>query len=314
MKRFTPLDLSKIKTYSVQDRPSKVSRRDFGRPHSKGGGLADFLSKLPRILAAGDFSEVVERLARAAREKRTIILAMGGHPVKVGLSPIIIDLMKRGVISLLAVNGSVMVHDTEAAMIGSTSEDVQASLGDGHFGMAREPNQLINRAAALALEKDLGLGQALGQTILQQEFPFQEDSLFASAAQLGVPVCVHVALGTDVYQIHPQADGGNLGQASFRDFHIFCSAVATLQGGAFINLGSAVIMPEVFLKAVTLVRNLGHHISDLTTLNMDFIRQYRPQVNVVQRPTHEGGKGFNLVGHHEIMFPLLAAALIERLE
>lgn len=271
------------------------------------------MSCLPNILAGRDFTRAVYRLAQAVRDGRTIILSLGGHPVKVGLSPLIIDLMKRGVISLLAVNGSVMVHDTEVAMVGATSEDVGASLGDGTFGMSREANSLINAAAVEAVRNDMGLGQALGSSIIQNGFPYKGDSLFASAARLGIPACVHVAMGTDVYHIHPEADGAALGQASLADFYTFCAAVATLEGGVFINLGSAVIMPEVFLKAVTLARNLGHVLKDMTTINMDFIRHYRPQVNIVNRPTAEGGQGFYFIGHHELMFPLLAAALIERL-
>jgi len=312
--RFPPLELNRLKTYSIKERTSKVTRDDLAGPWNKGGGFNDFISGLPNILAAADFRRLVDRLALAVKTGRTVILAMGGHPVKVGLSPIIIDLMKRGVISLLAVNGSVMVHDTEMAMVGATSEDVAASLGQGAFGMSREANQLINRAAATAARDHLGLGRALGLKIMEGGFPYQEDSLFARAARLDLPLTVHVALGTDVYHIHPEADGGDLGRAGFQDFRLFCSAVATLSQGVFINLGSAVVMPEVFLKAVTLARNLGHDLKGLTTVNMDFVRHYRPQVNVVDRPTAEGGQGFNFIGHHEIMFPLLAAALIERLD
>ena len=314
MSSFPPLDLKGLRTYSIMERPSKISREDFARPWTKKGGLKDFISRLPGILAAGDFKLVVERLAEAVRSGRTVILALGGHPVKVGLSPVIIDLMKRGVISMLAVNGSVMVHDSEVAMIGSTSEDVAASLGRGSFGMSRETADLINAAAEEASQEGHGLGRALGLSIVRGGFPYEGDSLFASALRLDLPVTVHVALGTDVNHIHPRADGAALGQASMTDFRTFCSAVATLEGGVFINLGSAVIMPEVFLKAVTLVRNLGRGLKDITTVNMDFIRHHRPQVNVVHRPTAEGGAGFSFIGHHELMFPLLAAALIERLD
>jgi len=312
--RFPPLELERLRTYSIKERASKVSRDDLAKPWNKGGGFNEFISGLPRTLAAGDLRGLVDRLAQAVKTGRTIILAMGGHPVKVGLSPVIIDLMKRGIISLLAVNGSVMVHDTEMAMVGATSEDVAASLGQGAFGMSREANQLINQAAAEAARDNIGLGRSLGLKIREGGFPYQEDSLFAWAARLDLPMTVHVALGTDVYHLHPEADGGALGRASLQDFRLFSSAVAALSQGVFINLGSAVIMPEVFLKAVTLVRNLGHDLKDLTTVNMDFVRHYRPQVNVVDRPTAEGGRGFNFIGHHEIMFPLLAAALIERLD
>ncbi len=314
MSGFKPLDIKGFKSRSIRERLSKVSRENFARPWNKGGRLEDFLSRLPGILAAGDFTEIVDRLVRAVQDGRTIMLAMGGHPVKVGLSPIIIDLMKRKILSLVAVNGSVMVHDTEVAMIGSTSEDVGASLVRGDFGTGQEANELINSAALEAAEKNMGLGRALGLGLKKEAPPFERDSVFAAGVEFDIPVTVHVAMGTDVYHIHPQADGSCLGRASMHDFRTFCSAAATLEGGAFINLGSAVIMPEVFLKAVSLVRNLGYSLGGLTTVNMDFIRHYRPEVNVVRRPTSEGGKGFNLTGHHELMLPLLAAALIEKLD
>ncbi len=314
MKKFPPLELKNIKTYSLKDRPSKVSVNDFGRPWRYGGSLKDFFKGLPRILAAHDFNQVADKLARAVKEKRTVILAMGGHPIKVGLAPIIIDLIERGVISLLAVNGSVMVHDTEVALAGATSEDVAASINKGTFGMARETAELINAAALEAVQNDSGLGMALGLKLEAGHYPYANKSVFAAAARLNMPVTVHVALGTDIVHIHPQADGASLGQASLADFRLFCEAVATLEDGVFINLGSAVILPEVFLKAVSLARNLGHDLKGLTTVNMDFIRHYRPRVNVVERPTAQGGRGFNLIGHHELMFPLLAAALIERLD
>ena len=314
MKSFPVLEINRLKSCSIKDRHSKVTHRDFAEPWTKGGSLGEYLSRLPGILAADDFRQVVDRLARAASHGRTIILGMGGHPVKVGLTPIIIDLMRRGVISLLAVNGSVMVHDTEVALVGATSEDVAASLGQGEFGVTREANELINASAARASSENLGLGRALGLSLLELDPPQARQSLFAEAARLDIPVTVHVALGTDVYHIHPTANGADLGRASLEDFHMFCRAVADLESGVYINLGSAVIMPEIFLKAVTLVRNLGYSLKDITTVNMDFIRHYRPHTNVVQRPTAEGGRGFNLVGHHELMLPLLAAALIERLE
>lgn len=313
MKSFPHLELEKIRTYSIKERASKVSAARFGRAWEKGGGLADFLDRLPGLLAADEFRQVVDKLAAAVSGRRTVILAMGGHPVKVGLSPLIIDLMKRGIVSLLAVNGSVAVHDAEVALVGATSEDVAASLFSGAFGMARETAEVVHRAAAEAVRQGIGLGLALGMELAGGKVPYRSQSLFASGLEYDVPVTVHLALGTDIVHIHPAADGAQLGQASFEDFRLFCRAVAGLEGGVFINLGSAVIMPEVFLKAVSLARNLGHGLKDLTTVNMDFVQQYRPRVNVVERPTADGGKGFNLIGHHELMFPLLAAALIERL-
>lgn len=314
MIKFPHLDASEIEQCSIKDRFSKVTRKDFAGPWKKGGSLMDFLNGLPGILAAGDFRQAAARLKKTAESGGTLILCMGGHPIKVGMAPIIIDLMRRGIISLLAVNGSVMVHDSEVAMIGSTSEDVAASIGEGAFGMGREANELINASAREAAENGAGLGETLGRNLLKGGYPHTEDSVFAMAAELGVPVTVHIAMGTDVYHIHPEADGAAIGKAGFHDFKTFCSAVSTMEGGALINLGSAVIMPEIFLKALTLVRNLGYELKDITTINMDFIRHYRPQVNIVQRPTAEGGAGYYFVGHHEIMFPLLAASLIESLD
>ena len=313
MKSFPPLELDRIRTYSIKERPSKVSIKSFGRPWVKGGRVTEWIERLPDLLAAKDLKEIVQRLARAADTGRTIILAMGGHPIKVGLAPVIIDLMERGIISLVAVNGSVMIHDTEVALTGATSEDVAASIGSGDFGMVRETSAVIQAASEEAVARNIGLGQALGRRLDSDGFPHKGISLFASAARLGVPITVHVALGTDIVHIHPETDGAKFGAGSLSDFRLFCQAVATLQGGAFINLGSAVILPEVFLKAVSLARNLGCDLDDLTTVNMDFIRHYRPQVNVVERPTAQSGRGFTLIGHHEIMFPLLAAALIEKL-
>lgn len=311
--RFPPLDLDRIETYSIHDRPSKVSRESFARPWEKGGSLAEFAARLPGILAVEDLELAAEAMARAAKEGRTVILAMGGHVVKVGLAPVIIDLMERGVISLVAVNGSVLVHDTEIALAGATSEDVAASLGSGAFGMGRESTALVNQAAHHAAGTGEGLGRSLGKMLVEAGAPFRADSLLARAHELDVPLTAHLALGTDIPHIHPQADGAALGAGSMADFRLFCRAVATLEGGVFINLGSAVIMPEVFLKAVTLARNLGHGLTGMTTLNMDMIRHYRPLTNVVTRPVMNSGKGLNLVGHHEIMLPLLAALVIERL-
>lgn len=313
MTDFPKLDVSRLKTRSIHDRKSKVDRSGFAAPWKKGGLFSDYLASLPGILAADDFISVADAVAAAVRNDHLVMLGMGGHAIKVGLSPLIVDLMERGVIKLIAVNGSVMVHDTEVAMVGATSEDVAASLGDGSFGVTGETNSLINKAARKAAESGLGLGRALGLALLEKEFPYNKDSVFASAARLGIPVTVHMALGTDVYHIHPEADGAALGKASLDDFQTFCSAVSQLEKGVYINLGSAVILPEVFLKAVTLVRNLGYSLNDITTVNMDFIRHYRPQTNVVSRPTAEGGRGFSLVGHHELMFPLLCAAVIERI-
>jgi hypothetical protein len=311
---WEPISIKKIRSYSVKDRPSKVRQDDFGAPWKAGGSMGSWFASLPRILAGNDFRAVVEKLVRAAREKKMILLGMGAHPIKVGLSPHIIDLMERGIVRGLAMNGACVIHDTEVAMVGHTSEDVAARLREGQFGMADEPALLINEAIQEGARSDTGLGAAVGARLSKEKLPHRALSLLARAYDLGVPVSVHVAIGTDTIHFHPSADGASLGKASHRDFRLFATLVSKLEGGVFINLGSAVILPEVFLKALSLVRNLGHDVKQFTTLNMDFIRHYRPMTNVVSRPTLEGGEGFSLVGHHEIMFPLLAAAVIERLE
>jgi hypothetical protein len=311
---WEPIPLEKIRSYSVKDRPSKVRQDDFGIPWKPGGPMASWFTSLPRILAGNDFRAVVDRIVRASRNKKMVLLAMGAHPIKVGLSPHIIDLMERGIVRGLAMNGAGIIHDTEVAMVGRTSEDVAAHLGEGQFGMADEPARLINEAIREGSRLDMGLGEAVGARLSKEKFPHHALSLLARAHELGVPVSVHVAIGTDTIHFHPSADGASLGKASHRDFRLFASLVSKLEGGVFINLGSAVILPEVFLKALSLVRNLGHDVKRFTTLNMDFIRHYRPMTNVVSRPTLEGGEGYSLVGHHEIMFPLLAAAVIESLE
>ena len=314
MSDWEPISIEKIRSYPIKDRPSKVMHEDFGTPWKPGGSMGSWFNALPRILAGSDFRAVVDRLVQAARNKKMILLAMGAHPIKVGLSPHIMDLMERGIVQGVAMNGACIIHDTEVAMVGHTSEDVAARLGEGRFGMADEPARLINEAIRDGARSDMGLGEAVGARLSRERLPHRELSLLLKAHDLGVPVTVHVAIGTDTIHFHPSADGASLGKTSHRDFRLFASLVSKLEGGVFINLGSAVILPEVFLKALTLVRNLGHEVKQFTTLNMDFIRHYRPMTNVVSRPTLEGGQGYSLVGHHEIMFPLLAAAVIERLE
>ena len=305
------LDFKTVKTTCLDGRHSKVKAADFAKPLQKKATLANFFAGLPNILAAADLREAAGRIVQAKQAGRPVILAMGGHVVKVGLGPLIIDLMERGLIDALAANGSVMVHDAEAAMVGATSEDVAATLDDGSFGVTGETGELINRAAADAAQKGEGLGRSLGDALLRLNPPHVAVSLAAAAARLDKPMTIHAAVGTDVYNIHPEADGAALGAATMNDFHLFCRLAAGLEGGVFINLGSAVIIPEVFLKALTLVRNLGHRVENITTINMDFIRHYRPQVNVVGRPTQTGGRGFYFIGHHEIMFPLLMALVTE---
>ncbi len=303
------IDLSKIKTYSVKGRQSKVKQNDFSRPHEKGRSFKDFFSSLPSILAAKHFKEVVAAVVQAREDKRPVMLGMGAHSIKVGLNPIIIDLMERGIVTSLSLNGAGIIHDFELALIGQTSEDVDKEILSGAFGMAEETGSMINGAIRSAV--GAGIGTAVGRMIQAGSFPYKDKSLLAAGARLGVPVTVHVAIGTDIIHMHPSFDGQATGQAAGKDFLTFCSLVADLEGGVYINLGSAVLLPEIFLKAVTLCRNLGHTLQNFTTVNMDFVQHYRPNTNVVRRPTQGGGRGYSITGHHELMFPLLAAALIE---
>ena len=309
---FKPIDMDRLKTCSISERKSKVCVDDFANTWKKGGSLNHFLEGLPKILAADDIREVISSMASAFKNKKTVMLAMGAHVIKVGLNPVLIDLMEQGIITALAMNGAGIIHDFELAMTGQTSEDVAASLGDGTFGMARETGEFLSEAIKKAGRESLGLGEAVGLSIIENKLPLMDKSILAAGARLGIPVTVHIAIGTDIIHIHPGFDAKAAGVASHRDFRTFASAVATLEGGVYLNVGSAVILPEVFLKALTLVRNLGHQVENFTTVNMDFIRHYRPVTNVVNRPTSGGGKGFSLVGHHEIMLPLIAAGVIEQ--
>ncbi len=308
-----PLDLSRLKTYSIKDRHSKVDVKDFSTPWQKGGRFSDFLSTLPSILAGNDLRFVIHAVSIAAKNKHQVCFAMGGHVIKTGMNPIITDLMKRNIISMISMNGSGIIHDLETAMMGRTSEDVAQSLGDGSFGMARETSAFLNQSIKNAKKAATGLGKAVGDLILKENLDFKHLSLTATGAGLGIPVTVHVAMGTDIIHMHPDFDAAACGAASHYDFKLFASRIALLEKGVFINAGSAVILPEVFLKAVTLVRNLGATLDDFTTVNLDFIRHYRPMTNVVNRPTLGKGRGFSLVGHHEILIPLIAAGVIERL-
>ncbi|MDR2945842.1 MAG: hypothetical protein LBV79_03750 [Candidatus Adiutrix sp.] len=309
--KLPELDFQAVRTTNLDGRHSKVKVSDFAKPLKDNASLSEFFQGLPNILAAADLREAAGRIATAKKAGKPVILGLGGHVIKVGLGPVIIGLMERGLIDGLAANGSVMVHDAEAALVGATSEDVGATLGSGSFGVTAQTGELINKAAQLAAITGSGLGRQMGQALMDIRPPHVRYSVLAAAARLGKPMTIHAAIGTDVYNIHPEADGAALGAATMNDFHTFCRLVAALEGGVFINLGSAVILPEVFLKALTLVRNLGHTVDDLTTINMDFIRHYRPSVNVVGRPTQEGGRGFYFIGHHEIMFPLLMSLVLE---
>uniref|UniRef100_UPI00405713C8 hypothetical protein n=1 Tax=Candidatus Electrothrix sp. TaxID=2170559 RepID=UPI00405713C8 len=312
-RNIEPLDFTGLNTYSVHDRHSKVTVEDFARPVHPGMTVAELINGLPKQFAGVDFPEFIDRMMAAFHNDRPILLGMGAHVIKVGLNPILIDLMEREIISTIALNGAGIIHDTEIAMVGRTSEDVADVLGAGAFGAAKETGEVLNRAINQGAEQGIGLGEAVGNTLLREDFPFNEQSLLAQARRLNIPVTVHVAVGTDIIHIHPDADGAAIGQCSYHDFRVFCRLVSKLEGGVYMNVGSAVLLPEVFLKALTVVRNLGHEVKRFTTANFDFIRAYRPATNVVHRPTLEGGKGFNFTGHHELMIPLLAAAIVDRL-
>ncbi|MBP1633724.1 MAG: hypothetical protein H6Q10_298 [Acidobacteria bacterium] len=311
---YHEFDLSGIRTYPLKGRASSVRAADFGRAYTPGSGMAGWLQGLPGILAGKDFREVVAAMLDARRRNAGIVWGFGAHVIKTGLSPILIDLMERGFVSALATNGAGLIHDFEVALAGATSEDVERSIGVGEFGMAEETGRLLNQAINEGVASGLGLGQSAGAFLAAHHPQYERLSVAAAAARLGIPLTVHVAIGTDVIHMHPAASGRALGEGSLRDFRYFVSSVAGLEGGVFLNCGSAVVLPEVFLKAVAVARNRGRRLEGLVTVNLDFARLYRPQVNVVQRPTTGVGKGYSLVGHHELMIPLLAAALVEGLE
>jgi hypothetical protein len=308
---YEEFDLSTIRTYPLKSRTSKAHVEGFARPYEKGGGLEGLLRSLPDVLAAADFRAVVRAILDARRRGRGIVWGCGAHVVKTGLSPVLIDLMERGFVSALATNGAGMIHDFEVALAGATSEEVEETLGPGLFGMAEETGRLLNRAIADGVQAGLGIGQAVGRFLADHHPQYERHSLAAAAFRLGIPFTVHVAIGTDIIHMHPSASGAAHGEGSLRDFRYFTSSVARLEQGVYLNCGSAVVLPEVFLKAFALARNRGARLDGLTTVNLDFLRLYRPHTNVVTRPTAGLGRGYSLVGHHELMIPLLAAALIE---
>jgi deoxyhypusine synthase len=288
-----------------------VRTLDEAVPHTRGASFSAFLDHLPALLGAADLRAAIDAALSARLANRALLWGLGAHVVKVGLAPIMVDLLERGFVTGLLLNGAGCVHDLELALIGRTSEDVAAALDDGSFGMARETAELLNGAIARGAREGIGMGLAVGREILKGRYPHKRRSILATAARLGVPVTVHAAIGTDIHHMHPSADGAALGATSYRDFETLTGLVATLEGGVFFNVGSAVILPEVFLKALALARNLGHRVRRITTVNLDFIRQYRPAMNVVERPTRLGGRGISLIGHHEILLPLLAAGIVE---
>jgi ribosomal protein S5 len=302
-----------VRTVPLGKRPSKVDTSALGKPVRGGLTLRRFLAGLPDILAARELREATGRIAAAIQRDKPVVLGMGAHPVKVGLSPLIVDLIARGRLAAVAVNGACLVHDFELAWGGRTSEDVGPGLDRGVFGMARETGEFLNRATTDGVGQGLGLAESIGRAIEQARLPYRRHSILAAAVRTGTPVTAHVAIGTDIIHMHPSADGAAIGEGSLRDFRLLAAMVGKLDGGVYLNLGSAVVMPEVFVKALNLARNVGHPVRRLTTVDMDFLRHYRPGVNVVERPTAGRGRGIQLTGHHEIMFPLLWAAVEERL-
>jgi hypothetical protein len=308
---YEEFDLSGVKTYPLASRKSKANAVDFAKPYAQGSGLRAWIDSLPNILAAADFKAVVAALKHAREHDRGVLWGLGAHVIKTGLSPVLIDLMERGYVSAVATNGAGVIHDFELALSGATSEEVDEALGPGRFGMADETGRQLNAAIREGVSRGQGLGQAVGAWLRRAAPAHERLSLLAAADRLGVPVTVHVAIGTDIVHMHPDASGAAIGEGSLRDFRYFVSNVARLGAGVYLNCGSAVVLPEVFLKAIALARNRGISLDGLTTVNLDFMRLYRPQTNVVSRPVAGIGKGYSIVGHHEIMIPLLAAALIE---
>ncbi len=313
-KTRTPVDLSLVTTYPLKKRINKVSVHDFATLPESETDISAFLASLPKILKGSDFLALVDAIVTAHQRKKPVIVMMGGHVIKCGLSPLLIALAKRGVITGFAFNGASSIHDFEIALIGETSEDVSAYLQSGQFGMWEETGRLMNTAIQHAADTGLGMGEALGKQLVEMNAPYNRYSLLATGVQYNVPITVHVAIGTDIIHQHPAANGAAIGAASFTDFRLLTALVKELEGGGVVlNLGSAVILPEVFLKALTIARNLGNTVSHFTTANFDMNQQYRPVENVVKRPTEMGGRGYTFTGHHELMIPLLVQAVLSRL-
>jgi len=309
-----PVDLNRVRTIPLEARPNKVALTGFAQPPKPGRSFAEFLAGLPGILVGNDFREVVAAIVAARRNGRPVIVGMGAHVIKCGLNPVLIDLMRRGIITAIALNGSGAIHDFEIALIGETSEDVAAGLRDGTFGMVRETGEFFNQGVNQVLEcPDAGMGRLLAEQLERIAAPHRDYSLLDAGRRLNVPITVHVAIGTDIVHMHPSANGAALGLATFNDFRIFATAVFRLTGGVYLNVGSAVLLPEVFLKAFTIAQNLGAGLRDFVTVNMDMTAHYRPGENVLRRPAAVGGKSYTLLGRHEIMVPLVAQAVVDSL-
>src|SRR6202795_2517701 len=314
-----PITLGAVHTYTLASRKSKVSVRDFAKPPSANASLTKFLDSLPNILAAENLRHLLRAIHSARKQRKAILWGLGGHVIKVGLGPILIDLMKRGFVSGIAMNGAALIHDFEIALAGNTSEDVEAGLGEGQFGMAAETGQYINEIAKVSHRIRIGYGEAAGQFLSSGilDVKHADSSVLVAAYKHRIPVTIHLAIGTDIPHMHRAADGAALGAATHYDFRLFCSLVDQMHpGGVYLNWGSAVLLPEVFLKAVSVVRNLGVPLQPITTANFDFIQHYRPLQNVVKRPTvsarggrQQESRGYAITGHHELLMPLVAAAL-----
>jgi len=315
MSRYEPLSVDQVKTYSITTRDNKVNVREHFAASPRGGGsFADFYDSLPHLLGADSLRGVVDAVVDARGKGRPVVLAMGGHVIKCGLQPVLKSLIEAGVITAVAMNGSAAIHDFEVSLIGATSEDVGAVLHTGDFGFSEETGGGINRALREALPAGVGFGEAAARVIIDNAHPYAEYSLLAACVGKGIPVTVHVAIGADIIHQHPEFDGAVTGEMSARDFRLLTAVVSDLSGGVWLNVGSAVIMPEVFLKALSIAQNLGHHVAGFTTANFDMIQHYRPLQNVVKRPTSGGGHGYTVTGHHEINIPLLAVAILDRLK
>ena len=306
---YKELKFSKLNTYPLSERKSKVKIDNFINLNKE-----NFIEQLPDILAGKDIKEVIKLTLKAINNKKKIVLAMGAHVIKVGLSPLINKLIEEKIISHIALNGAGIVHDVELAINGATSEDVDEALKKGEFGMSFETNRLINKAIKDGFLKSAGLGESIGEWIAKSNYKYKDYSIFANAYIHNIPITVHVAIGTDIIHMSPEADGKAIGEGSLKDFKIFANTIKDLQEGVFFNIGSAVILPEIFLKAVTLVRNLGYKLDNFTTINLDFIKHYRPLTNVVNRPVKNGGKGYYLIGHHEIMLPLIFLNILKNIQ
>lgn len=314
VRTYRPVDLSAVKTYSIKTRDNKVNIEEHfaSAPHA-GMSFIDFFESLPRLLGADSLRAVVDAVVRARAKDRPVILAMGGHVIKCGLQPVLKKLIESGVITAVVMNGSAAIHDFEVSLVGATSEDVGAVLHSGDFGFSEETGGGMNAALKSALSTEMGYGEAIGRCIVAEHHPFRDYSVLATCIENNIPATVHVALGTDIIHQHPSADGAIAGEMTFRDFRLLTSVVADLSGGVWLNVGSAVLLPEVFLKALSIAQNLGHRVDDFTTANFDMIQHYRPLTNVVKRPTSGHGKGYSITGHHEINIPLFAAAVLDKI-